>query len=167
MWRRIHYMPTHKTLKATLSGAFALPALVLALSGCTAAAPSSVQPSEDTSQGQPADSAAPEGDSGAAMEEVIAVDLEFMPEDITVPVGTTVRWTNGETVNHTVTSGAWGEVNEGTGMRGTQTPDGMFDHDLAPMGQEGDTFEFTFEEPGEYPYYCEPHLGMFGTITVE
>jgi plastocyanin len=58
-------------------------------------------------------------------------------------------------------------VNEDTGLRGTQTADGMFDHALAPMGSDGDTFEFTFEEPGEYQYYCEPHLGMFGTITVE
>ena len=154
--------------KTTLAGALVLPALVLALSGCTGSQPSQTPPSEGTSEGQPADSGATEGaDPTAAGEEVIAVGLRFMPADITVEAGTTVRWTNGEAITHTVTSGAWGEVNEDSGLRGTQTADGMFDHTLAPMGSEGDTFEFTFDEPGEYQYYCEPHLGMFGTVTVE
>jgi plastocyanin len=163
--------------KSTLAGALVLPALLLALSGCTGSPPSQVQPSEDTSQEQPADSGDTDAetdtetdgdaDAGTEAEEVIAVGLKFMPEDLTIAAGTTVRWTNGEAINHTVTSGAWGEVNEESGLRGTQTPDGMFDHDLAPMGSEGDTFEFTFDEPGEYLYYCEPHLGMNGIITVE
>jgi plastocyanin len=117
-------------------------------------------PSEGTSQDQPADSGAPDGD-------IITVGLKFMPADITVTAGTTVSWANGEAISHTVTSGAWGEVNEDTGLRGRQTADGMFDHALAPKGQDGDTFEFTFDEPGEYQYYCQPHLSMFGTITVE
>jgi plastocyanin len=146
--------------RTTLTGALVLPALVLALSGCSGSEPSQMQPSEGMSQDQPADSGAAEGD-------IIAVGLKFMPADITVDAGTTVRWVNGEAISHTVTSGAWGEVNEQTGLRGTQTADGMFDHALAPKGQDGDTFEFTFDEPGEYQYYCQPHLSMFGTITVE
>jgi plastocyanin len=126
--------------------------------------PSSEGMSEGATEGPPStEDAGP----AAAGEEVIAVGLKFMPADLTVPAGTTVRWTNGEAISHTVTSGAWGEVNEDSGLRGTQSADGMFDHALAPMGSEGDTFEFTFDEPGEYQYYCEPHLGMFGTITVE
>jgi plastocyanin len=146
--------------KTTLTGALVLPALVLVLSGCTGSPPSQMLPSEGTSQDQPADSGATDGD-------VIAVGLKFEPADLTVEAGTTVRWVNGEAISHTVTSGAWGEVNEDTGLRGTQNADGMFDHALAPMGSDGDTFEFTFDEPGEYQYYCQPHLGMFGTITVE
>ena len=35
------------------------------------------------------------------------------------------------------------------------------------MGQEGDTFSFTFTEPGEYPYFCEPHLTMNASVIVE
>ena len=155
--------------KARLAGALALPALLLALSGCAGSQPSEMPSSGGTSQDQPAESGAPteETDPAAGGEEVIAIGLKFEPADLTVPVGTTVRWTNGEAITHTVTSGAWGEVNEDSGLRGTQTADGMFDHTLAPMGADGDTFEFTFDEPGEYQYYCEPHLGMFGTITVE
>ena len=154
--------------KATVAGVLALPALVLALSGCAGSQSSQMPSSGGTSQDQPADSgAAEEADPSAAGEEVIAVGLKFMPADLTVKAGTTVRWTNGEAISHTVTSGAWGEVNEDTGLRGSQEADGMFDHALAPKGSDGDTFEFTFDEPGEYQYYCEPHLGMVGTITVE
>ncbi|WP_286279247.1 cupredoxin domain-containing protein [Naasia aerilata] len=78
-----------------------------------------------------------------------------------------MRWVNDEAVTHTVTSGSWGEVNEKTGLRGTQSADGMYDHTLSPKGQDGDTFEFTFTEPGTYTYFCKPHLTMFGTITVQ
>ena len=58
-------------------------------------------------------------------------------------------------------------MNESTGLRGTQTPDGRFDHALAPKGQSGDTFSYTFTEPGEYLYYCQPHLTMNAKVTVE
>jgi plastocyanin len=154
--------------KAALAGALVVPALVLALSGCSGTQPAQAPAPGDTSSNQPADPGVTEdAGSSASAEEVIAVGLKFMPADLTVQAGTTVRWTNGEPISHTVTSGAWGEVNDDTGLRGSQTADGMFDHALAPMGSDGDTFEFTFDEPGEYQYYCQPHLGMFGTITVE
>lgn len=103
----------------------------------------------------------------AGPHEVITIGLAFMPGDITVPVGTTVTWRNGEAIGHTITSGAWGDVNESTGLRGVQSADGLFDHALAPMGQEGDTFSFTFTEPGEYLYFCMPHLTMNARVIVE
>jgi plastocyanin len=152
--------------KAALAGALLLPALLLALTACTGSQASQPPSSSGgTSSEQPADADAT--DTAAAGDEIVAVGLKFMPADLTIDAGTTVRWVNGEAISHTVTSGAWGEVNEETGLRGTQTADGMFDHALAPKGSDGDTFEFTFDEPGEYQYYCQPHLGMFGTITVE
>ena len=153
-------MPQFTAPPTTLTGALVLPALVLALSGCTGSQPSQMLPSEGTAQDQPAASGATDGD-------IVTLGLQFMPADLTVEAGTTVRWVNGETISHTVTSGSWGEDNEGTGLRGTQAADGMFHHALAPKGQDGDTFQFTFDEPGEYQYYCQPHLGMFGTISVE
>ncbi len=79
----------------------------------------------------------------------------FDPIDLTVPVGTTVRWTNLDAVAHTVTSG--------TSDGSTGTPDGVFD---SPFLDQGDTFTFTFTEPGTYPYYCKPHPWMKGTVTV-
>ena len=30
----------------------------------------------------------------------------------------------------------------------------------------GDTFEHTFEEAGEFPYYCAVHPNMIGTVSV-
>lgn len=149
---------TLRSPKATVAGALLLPALILALSGCAGAQPSAPIPMESSETDQ----------SASAGENVVTtIGLKFMPKDLTVTVGTTVTWQNGETIGHTVTSGAWGEVNEATGLRGTQTPDGRFDHALAPKGQEGDTFSFTFDEPGEYPYYCQPHLTMNASVTVE
>ena len=31
----------------------------------------------------------------------------------------------------------------------------------------GESFEFTFDEPGEFSYFCSIHPQMTGTITVE
>ena len=149
-----------KTSTITLAGVLVLPALVIALSGCTGSQPSQVLPSDGSSTGQPAEPGTPENT-------VITLSLKFMPEDITVRAGTTVTWQNGEAIGHTVTSGAWGDVNQSTGLRGSQKPDGLFDHALSPKGQEGDTFSYTFDTPGEYLYYCQPHLTMNAKVIVE
>ncbi|HET8957738.1 MAG TPA: plastocyanin/azurin family copper-binding protein [Microcella sp.] len=154
----------------------ALVALV-AVSGCTPATTADDASSEPTA---PSASTAPDAsgdDQGAESDmpepiepgpnEVITIGLRFTPPTITVPVGTTVTWRNGEAIGHTITSGLWGDVNETTGLRGSQEADGLFRHALAPMGQEGDTFSFTFTEPGEYPYFCEPHLTMNASVIVE
>ena len=148
------------TARITRSGLaiVALPALLAMPVGCSGMSPAA----PDGSTSAPDSSAVEPGPN-----EVVTLSLRFMPEDITVPVGTTVTWRNGETIGHTITSGAWGDVNESTGLRGSQTADGLFDHALAPMGQEGDTFSFTFDEPGEYLYFCMPHLTMNARVIVE
>jgi nitrite reductase (NO-forming) len=33
------------------------------------------------------------------------------------------------------------------------------------MGK-GQSFSFTFDKAGEYPYFCEPHPNMVGTVVV-
>ena len=72
-----------------------------------------------------------------------------------VAPGTTVTWTNDDTVVHTVTSG----TSTGT----VATPDGLFDSgDLAA----GESFQVTFAEEGEFPYYCAPHPWMVGRVIV-
>lgn len=145
---------------APLAGLLLIPAALLVLSGC-ATAPTEGAPEQQSTQ-QPSDEQLTPGEN-----EVITIGLRFMPETITVPVGTTVTWRNGETIGHTITSGAWGDVNESTGLRGSQSADGLFDHALAPRGEEGDSFSFTFDEPGEYPYFCQPHLTMNAMVIVE
>lgn len=81
-------------------------------------------------------------------EEVEATDeLTFEPDTIEIEAGTTVRWTNSGTVDHTATS-----------------RDDLFNEEI-PAGSEA---SFTFDEPGTYEYYCIPHenVGMTGTVTV-
>lgn len=75
-------------------------------------------------------------------------NLEFSPTPITVTVGTTVVWTNNDTVDHTVTS--------------TSGP-ASFDSGVM---EGGDTFGFTFAEAGTYDYFCELHPFMRAQVIV-
>jgi len=84
-----------------------------------------------------------------------SAEYAFFPGDLTVTAGTTVTWTNQDPVVHTVTSGP------SNGSVGTA--DGLFDSGLFA---EGETFEYTFTEPGTYSYFCTPHPWMQATVTV-
>jgi len=80
-------------------------------------------------------------------------DDHFAPQTITVPVGTTVTWEVTGTHGHTVTSDT-----------------GVFNSGSTPLKQ-GDTFSFTFNQVGTFPYYCMFHggpggVGMSGTLVV-
>jgi nitrite reductase (NO-forming) len=75
----------------------------------------------------------------------------FQPNPAQVSVGSTVTWTNEDAQPHTVNSGE------------NATPDGTFDSGiLAPAA----TYDFTFTEAGEYPYFCLLHPNMVGTVSV-
>lgn len=83
-------------------------------------------------------------------------DFAFEPNVTTVDPGTTVRWTLDHDVFHTVTS---------TDTQERRRPNDLFHQTLS---SEGDTFEFTFEQSGEFHYYCQPHANfMFGTVIVQ
>jgi plastocyanin len=80
--------------------------------------------------------------------EVAMIGISFDPADITVPVGATVVWTNEDAVDHTTTA-----------------DDDAWDSGVVATGE---SFDFTFDEPGTYTYLCEIHPAvMQGTITVE
>ena len=72
--------------------------------------------------------------------------------DVIISVGTKVTWTNESSAPHNVYSGPSGK------------PDGKFQ---SPIFTAGGSFEFTFDTPGEYPFYCNLHPYMVGWITVE
>jgi plastocyanin len=112
----------------------------LLLAACTAT-PTAAPAAQSTSA--PATSAAP----AAASATVMIQNYAFDPLTLTVKVGTTVTWTNGDNVTHTVTSDT-----------------GLFDSgDLA----QGATFSYTFTTAGTYAYHCTPHHAtMSGTIIV-
>ncbi len=107
---------------------------------------------------EPSDSLLPEAaeqveeDSGDGL--VAAPDIEmeiagfaFAQPTLTVPAGTTVIWHNNDAAAHTVT-----------------TIDPLFGSEL--LSRDG-TFSYTFEQPGEYDYYCTIHPYMRATVTVE
>ena len=72
-----------------------------------------------------------------------------------VAAGSTVRWTNAENVFHTVTS---------TASLTRRQPSGLFNRTLAARGQ---SFEFKFDQPGTYHFYCTPHSDfMAGSVVV-
>jgi len=79
--------------------------------------------------------------------EVFIVDMSFSPSTLTVPVNTTVKWTNKDAVVHTVTSTT-----------------GMFDS--GSLGN-GAIYTFTFSTAGSYSYYCTIHPNMVGTVVVQ
>jgi nitrite reductase (NO-forming) len=75
----------------------------------------------------------------------------YAPNPIQVSAGSAVTWTNDDSQPHTATSGE------------NATPDGTFDSGImAPAA----TFEHTFAEAGEYPYFCLLHPNMVGTVSV-
>jgi len=86
-------------------------------------------------------------------EDVVIVRLvgtSFSPSTVTISVGQTVRWVWVSGGAHTV------------------TPDGHSEWSSASLNQSGHTFEHTFENAGDFPYYCVPHqsAGMTGRIIV-
>lgn len=72
----------------------------------------------------------------------------FNPSSIIVSVGTTVTWTNLDSAVHTVTS------------------TGPVSFDSGNLSQ-GQTWQFTFENAGTYPYHCSIHSYMTGTVIVQ
>jgi plastocyanin len=73
--------------------------------------------------------------------------LEFAPKELTVPVGTTVKWFNHDDVPHTV-------VDKNKSFR-SKTLD------------TNDAFSFTFSSAGTFSYFCSLHPQMVGKITVQ
>lgn len=88
--------------------------------------------------------------------QVVVADFKFAPDQLEIDAGSSVVWTNEDSILHTVTSGEVdGPTNEA---------DGLFAGELA---EEGSTFSYAFEEAGTYTYFCSQHNVMNGTITVQ
>ena len=83
---------------------------------------------------------------GAASAAVEIEEFRFAPGALTVPVGTTVTWTNHDEEPHTVTSatGAFGS----TGL------------------SNDETFTQTFTRRGRYEYFCALHPHMKAIVIV-
>lgn len=89
-----------------------------------------------------------------ASREPARVDLktfQFTPDTLRVSAGTTVRWTNQDDIEHTVTAG---------------TPSKRNASFNATLAKKGATAERTFDRAGTFTYFCDRHQFMRGTITV-
>ena len=89
--------------------------------------------------------------------DVSIVDKTFQPATTTVNVGDTVTWTVTQAIAdpHSVTAGKPGD---------TGTP--LFDSGIK-LHKDGDSYKFTFDKAGTYPYYCQVHPKvMTGVIQV-
>jgi plastocyanin len=98
----------------------------------------------------------------------------FDPEELTVPVGTTVVWENTSSRGHTVTAYE-GSIPDGAeyfasgGFESETEARDAWQNEEGGIFYGGETFEHTFEVAGTYGYVCLPHErdGMVGSVIVE
>jgi len=74
-------------------------------------------------------------------------NFSFSPATVTVPAGTTVRWTNADDIPHTIVS-----------------DDKSF---KSKALDTDDQFTYTFTKPGTYTYFCGLHPKMTAKIVVQ
>ncbi len=74
----------------------------------------------------------------------------FIPDNLIIRQGETVRWKNNDTIAHIFASMPL--IGKG----------GIFTPSIEP----GASWEYKFEKPGEYYYLCFIHKGMVGKVTV-
>jgi plastocyanin len=93
----------------------------------------------------------PEQNSSSAVEGTVRIvdnagNNSYSPNPFEAKVGETVTWVNDDSAIHTATS-----------------TDGIFDSDILQRGQ---TFSYTFDKEGEYPYFCTLHPNMVGIVII-
>lgn len=87
------------------------------------------------------------GDSaGSGIEDVEIVEFAYQPEPVVVEVGGEVAWTNEDSAPHTATA-----------------DDGSFDTGTLDKNKKS---VIGFAEAGTFPYFCEIHPTMHGTVEV-
>lgn len=76
--------------------------------------------------------------------------FQFAPGTVQIEAGATVRWTNRDQIEHTVTGGS---------------PDRRIDGWNDVLG-DGRSATRTFDRPGTFTYFCDRHHFMRGTVVV-
>jgi len=85
----------------------------------------------------------------------ITSNFTFVPSSLTIAAGDTVIWTNTASFGHTTTSGS----SNGS----TCTSDGNWDSGTMAANAK---FKHKFTTDGVFPYFCNIHCSMTGSITV-
>jgi len=133
--------------------AAALLALSLALAACGdsdddtsgSATTTETTTEEGATTEESGSSPAPSGEA-ARSEKVKIVEFTYQPDPVVVQTGGKVIWQNEDAAPHTATA-----------------DDGSFDTGTIEQGKIGSE---TFKETGSYPYFCEIHPDMRGTVEV-
>lgn len=88
---------------------------------------------------------------------------KFVPDAVTVKKGTTVTWKNVGMMAHNIVTDASIAIDKAH----AKVPSGAKPF-TSPMVNGGGSWSYTFEVPGEYVYFCQPHeaLGMVAKVTV-
>jgi len=94
-------------------------------------------------------------DASSTVVEIAIRDNQFLPAEITIPAGSTVRWTNDDPI---CLCGDYHAVQSGTPAAPTDDFNFMF-MEMDATGQ------YTFDTVGTFPYYCATH-GETGIVTV-
>lgn len=113
---------------------------------------------------QPDQEIGPEVDLTSQSEVTMSIrNFKYEKPNIKIKKGTTVTWTNQDTIRHNVML-----EHEGSGVaHDAPTPDEVDPTKLAgPLLAKGESYSFTFNETGTDPYHCSPHPYMKGSVTV-
>jgi plastocyanin len=124
-----------KEMKKIALGFIGMMVLTLLLTACGSS------PSSPKTKGQISQQVA----SGSV--DIQMKNIKFVPDQLTIKIGTKVTWTNLDSVAHNV-----------------MADDGSWSSDSLNNGQ---TFSKVFDKTGTFPYVCSFHPGMAGTIIVE
>lgn len=92
------------------------------------------------------------GSSGLIAQDIVDIEIkqyQFIPAEISVSPGTTVRWTNKEKRQY---HNVWFETLD------EEEPDYLF---------PDDQYQKTFTDMGSFPYRCGPHPKMQGVVHVQ
>jgi plastocyanin len=104
----------------------------------------------DTTSSQASDNSSANANNApqaVATDKVSIADMAFTPAAIKVKVGTTVTWTNNDSIAHTVTADSGSGPDSGN---------------LDP----GKSYSFTYKTAGTFSYHCNIHPDMTGTVQV-
>lgn len=126
--------------------ALLVPILVALALGLAACGSDDSSDSSSTATTGSTESETTPGGEASRSEKVEIVEFAYQPEPVVVAVGGKVIWQNEDSAPHTATA-----------------DDGSFDTGTLDKGKLKSE---TFKEAGTFPYFCEIHPTMHGTVEV-
>jgi plastocyanin len=118
--------------------------VALALAGCGG---SESEPAAKSTTSTPSATASASAEPAAGPTTVKIVNFDYSPKTVTVKAGARITWKNADTANHTVT------FKGGPG-------------DLGNVDQNK-RLKARFPKAGRFPYICQYHPNMHGTVVVQ